>query len=198
MNILTDLKQYQSTVDSSTPVEMPFKVDEIVELVLGFENPKSWPSITPSVVENDLTRLVFGNVPVKFTEHHGASPAYYPNLDLIRLLPKSDYLYSPDTNYLHSVMHELSHASGHRSRLNRTMGSRGTSLSEYSFEELVAEQCAAMLMDRFGLYEETRDMHAKYVARHLYHGQFDDKMLALERAADEAQKAYEFMTRRNY
>lgn len=196
MNIITDLRQHHVKFDGSVAKAMPFEIDRGLEAFYDMFGPETMIDKAPDLPDNDLSRIVMSNMTVRMKERANISPAYYPKSDLIRLVPKSEYLANPDTNYLHSVMHELGHATGHHTRLNRGLG-LVSSISDYSFEELVAEQTAALMLDKYGLYEETRDQMAYYVARFIYYGKFVNPMETLEKAAQEAEKAVEFMTRRN-
>ena len=76
------------------------------------------------------------------TLDHGGNMAYYQlSSDSIRMPQRSSFASS--AGYDTVLLHEIGHATGHKSRLNRTMsGSFGS--SEYAKEELRAEISAAM------------------------------------------------------
>ena len=64
--------------------------------------------------------------------------------------------------YYSTLAHELTHWTGHTSRLARDFSGRFGS-SAYAFEELVAELGAAMLCAELGISIEPRADHAQYL-----------------------------------
>ena len=70
----------------------------------------------------------------------GNQPAYFPSLDLVKIPPREQFD-SAEQYYL-TLMHEMVHSSGHKSRLNREgIVEQGVSFGSesYSKEELIAE-----------------------------------------------------------
>ena len=96
---------------------------------------------------------------------HGGSQAYYaPSLDRVQL-PAREAFSSP-AEYYSTLFHELTHATGSTSRLNRK-GITDASLfasHAYSFEELIAECGAAFLCTQAGIASATLDNSAAYIA----------------------------------
>ncbi len=91
----------------------------------------------------------------------GGTQAYYiPAIDEIRL-PDRERFGRPVNAYA-VALHELSHWTGHRSRLNRDFSGRFGS-EAYAFEELVAELGSAFLVARLGLVGARMENHASYV-----------------------------------
>ncbi len=93
------------------------------------------------------------------TFHIGGDRAFYaPAEDYVQVPPPQAYFES--INWHRTALHELGHATGHRSRLNRDQsGSCGT--KKYAFEELVAELCAAFGCASLGIVPTVR--HADYI-----------------------------------
>jgi antirestriction protein ArdC len=89
----------------------------------------------------------------------GGSRAFYiPSQDYVQVPPPAAY-FEP-INWHRTALHELGHASGHRSRLNRDLS--GTHRSKkYAFEELIAELCAAFSCASLGIVPTVR--HADYI-----------------------------------
>ena len=89
----------------------------------------------------------------------GGNRAFYaPVEDYVQVPPPQAY-FEP-INWHRTALHELGHATGHRSRLNRDLsGSYGT--RKYAFEELVAELCAAFGCASLGIVPTVR--HADYI-----------------------------------
>jgi antirestriction protein ArdC len=89
----------------------------------------------------------------------GGNRAYYaPAEDYVQVPPPAAY-FEP-INWHRTALHELGHASGHYSRLNRDLsGSHGS--KKYAFEELIAELCAAFSCASLGIVPTVR--HADYI-----------------------------------
>lgn len=88
------------------------------------------------------------------------------------------------------LWHELGHATGHPSRLDRHMGKRFGD-DAYAAEELVAELTAAYCMARLGLSAQPRDDHAAYIENWLKALRNDKKLIFV--AAAKAQAATDFL-----
>lgn len=89
----------------------------------------------------------------------GGDRAFYmPTLDYVAMPPPQAY-FEP-INWHRTALHEIGHASGHHSRLNRDLsGSFGT--RKYAFEELVAEMSSAFCCASVGIVPTVR--HADYI-----------------------------------
>lgn len=90
----------------------------------------------------------------------GFKMCYSPTNDVISL-PAIEHFTSVE-NYYNVKLHELSHWTGHESRLNRTYGKRFGDRA-YACEELTAEICGAVLAGRFGIFDATLENHASYI-----------------------------------
>lgn len=91
---------------------------------------------------------------------HGGDQAFYaPGQDYINLPPKESF--KTQEGYYSTALHELSHWTGHRARLNRPFTGRfGT--QGYAKEELVAEISSFMLCMNLGIGHNLEN-HASYV-----------------------------------
>jgi antirestriction protein ArdC len=121
------------------------------------------------------------------TFHIGGDRAFYaPAEDYVQVPPPQAY-FEP-INWHRTALHELGHATGHRSRLNRDQsGSYGT--KKYAFEEMVAELCAAFGCASLGIVPTVR--HADYVGAWLEILREDNR--AIVRAASQASKAADYL-----
>ncbi len=127
-------------------------------------------------------------------EHAGRAAVYYPTTDLVRM-PERDRFESGET-YFSTIYHELTHATGHPSRLDRNgCGLARFGSPTYSREELVAEMGAAFLSGQAGIEHATLDASASYL-NHWIAKLKGDPTLAV-RAAGAAQKAADFILRRS-
>jgi antirestriction protein ArdC len=95
-------------------------------------------------------------------------------------------------DYYSTAFHELVHATGHESRLDRPeIGSSRFGSEPYSKEELTAEMGAAMLCGVAGISPATVDQSASYIANWLKALKDDRKLLV--GAAGKAQKAADYI-----
>ncbi len=103
-------------------------------------------------------------------------------------MPGQDSFLS-EAAYYSTLFHELTHATGHEKRLNRS-GVTNTvrfGSKEYSKEELVAELGAAFLCGHIGIENETLDNSASYCQSWLLKLKADASLIPI--AAQQAQKA---------
>jgi antirestriction protein ArdC len=115
----------------------------------------------------------------------GGDRAYYvPSADYIKLPPPSAFF---DTiNFNRTAAHELSHWTGHRSRLNRDFSGKRDS---YAREELVAELSAAFVCAALGIQPTVR--HADYLGAWLDILRADSR--AIFQASSLASKAADYL-----
>lgn len=153
------------------------------------ELPKN--EIEPSVVLEQISRGM--NVEIY---NDGEDRAFYrPSTDDIHLpLPE---VFSSDNEYNAVAFHELGHATGHESRLNRDQsGVFGT--SAYAKEELVAEITSAFMAETTGINLEDMNMenHKAYVNGWITSIEDDPEYLmkAISQANDAADYMQQFVS----
>ena len=119
----------------------------------------------------------------------GSSAFYSPSLDYIQLPEKTDF--NTNSDYYATALHELSHWTGHKSRLDRDFSkSKKWGDSAYAFEELVAELSAAMLCSYNRI--DGKLQHASYIASWLKVLRNDHR--AIFKASADAQKVLDYLT----
>ena len=127
-------------------------------------------------------------------EGHYDIACYDPALDQIdmpaRRLFKGTATCSPTESFYATLFHELTHWTGHSSRLARDMKNRFGDKG-YAIEELVAELGSAFLAADVGIATEPRLDHAAYVADWLRVLKSDPRALAT--AAARASVAAEYV-----
>jgi antirestriction protein ArdC len=117
----------------------------------------------------------------------GGSQAFYaPALNYVQVPPQP--VFFAQINYYRTALHELTHATGHRSRLNRDQ-SHGFGSKDYAREELIAEMGSAFLCAALGIAPTVR--HADYLASWLEVLRDDNR--AIFRAASAASKAADWL-----
>ena len=119
--------------------------------------------------------------------HQEGDRAYYTPASDTVTLPIMDQFESV-AEYYSTAFHELTHSTGHESRLNRLSKVVCFGSEEYSKEELVAEIGSATLMARMGF--ETKDSFTNSVAyiQNWLKALMDDKRMIVS-AAGKAEKA---------
>ena len=118
----------------------------------------------------------------------GGDRAFYtPSLDYIQLPERNQFKSTGD--YYATALHELSHWTGHESRLNRDFKNKFGS-EAYAFEELVAELGSAMLCAHNKIDGQLQ--HASYIENWLQVLKSDPKNIL--KASALAQKILSFTT----
>lgn len=120
---------------------------------------------------------------------HGGNRAYFsPAHDFVQMPPAGAFV---DVQaYYGTLAHELTHWSGHETRLSRTFGKKFGDKA-YAFEELVAELGAAFASARLGIASEPREDHASYLASWLKVLKADKR--AIFTAASKAQASCDYL-----
>lgn len=118
---------------------------------------------------------------------HGGDQAFFsPSLDFIQM-PRIE-AFESEEHYWGVKLHELTHWTGHKSRLDRDLVNRFGS-EAYAAEELVAEMGSAFLSAKFGIEGHLR--HPEYIG-HWLKVLKDDKR-AVFKASSLAQAAADFV-----
>jgi antirestriction protein ArdC len=115
--------------------------------------------------------------------------AYYAVLQDKICMPTRERFTSPE-NFYATALHEVTHWTGHESRLNRQFGKRFGD-DAYAFEELVAELGAAFTVSQLAMVDATIEAHADYVQSWLRVLRNDKR--AIFTAASQAAKAADFI-----
>ena len=123
----------------------------------------------------------------------GSSAYYVPKEDLVNLPPIETF--ETTSGYVATKFHEYGHATGHKSRLNRSgiMAVAAFGGEDYSFEELVAELTSAYLCARNGI-NNTLENSSAYI-QHWLKALKDDKTMLIK-ASGKAMAAVEYILAR--
>lgn len=167
-----------------------------VEQTEGVAYPK------PETLDNNNNSIeaceqIVANMPHRPVIRHQGDAAYYqPTADRVTMPPMG--LFRSSEEYYSTLFHELTHSTGHESRLARPtltelcpFGS-----TNYSKEELVAEMGAAFLCGQTGIENRTIDNSAAYIKNWLSKLRNDRKMVVC--AAAQAQKAADLILGRTH
>ena len=159
-----------------------FNANQVEGLPARFHPAATLKLVEPEGREQDLDAF-FAAIPAEL-RHLGDQAYYEPLADRVTMPPA--HLFTGFDHYYATLAHELSHWTGHASRLDRDLRNRfGT--AAYAAEELVAELSSAMLGADLGLPVAHLDNHASYVEHWLKLLKEDDRAILTAAArADEA------------
>jgi len=135
----------------------------------------------------DVVRWMPKAPPIKSASH----AFYSPKEDCVGM-PLLSAFEKPEA-YYSTLFHELTHSTGHASRVDRQFGAKvaGFGSKDYSKEELVAEMGAAFLCGVTGIETATIENSAAYVAGWLK--ALRDDVTLVVKAAGQAQAAVDFI-----
>ena len=158
----------------------------------GFELPEPPPKLPP------IERIEHADQFIAATKakiEHGGERAYYrPSTDHIQMPDESRFTgtdtMTREEGYYATLLHELTHWSGAKARLNREFGKRFGD-NAYAAEELVAEIASAFLSSELQITQDTRPDHAKYLAHWLKLMKDDSR--AIFTAAAKANEAVSYL-----
>ena len=121
---------------------------------------------------------------------------YRPSSDTVGL-PARSFFHSP-AEYHATLFHELTHSTGHASRLHRESFDNPTQFGSesYSKEELIAEMGSAFLCGLSGIERETLPNSAAYLQNWIKRLRGDSKLILS--AASQAQKAADLISRNSF
>ena len=120
------------------------------------------------------------------------SPSYYPGWDKI-VMPRRG-LFDTNDEFYHSLFHEMTHSTGHETRLNRRGVTRYDHFGshQYGEEELVAGMTAAMLARETGIDSAPGELNsAAYLQSWL--GSMEESPEMLVSAIDESERALRYL-----
>lgn len=142
--------------------------------------------IAEAAIEPEVKAIIAASgVPFRI----GGDAAYYaPSGDYV-VVPAPEAFHAP-IDWHRTALHELGHATGHRTRLNRDM-TEAFGSEAYAREELVAEMCAAFCCATLGIQPTVR--HSDYLASWLDVLKGDNR--AIIKAASQASKAADWILR---
>ncbi len=155
-------------------------------------SPLPEPEAKTDITPDDLVGLISMNMGVPIY-HDGGDQAFYSGAEDAIHLPSLESFFT-DYGYASTALHELAHATGHASRLNRDIANVFGS-EKYAYEELVAEIASTFaarnLKVPLELTPQFMDNHKAYVGSWIL--SISEKPDTLLRAIKDADKAADFM-----
>jgi antirestriction protein ArdC len=153
---------------------------------------------TPAIVDEiDHTKLTQPDTLADQLAERAGCDVRFSDPDRAFYSPGHDFVNMPRatqfgtvTDYAATLLHELTHWTGHKNRLDRQFAmTNGT--KDYAKEELVAELGAAMMCGSLGITPAPREDHAKYLAGWMR--RLKDEPKIIFSAAAKANKAAEWI-----
>ena len=161
-----DFEEYQRIIEKYPEKKNDFRIicnTSYVfnaKYVVGLEKQEKSNSEMKKVNIPKFITNIFKNLEVKYSEY-GDSAYYNPLKDEIVLPPKEKFI--DEYSYFATQLHELCHATGHETRLNRNL--INDNKEDYAREELIAEISSSFLMQNLNIdaKAEHYDSHKTYI-----------------------------------
>ncbi|MEA2950919.1 MAG: hypothetical protein QOJ96_439 [Alphaproteobacteria bacterium] len=163
-----------------------FNVDQIEGLPDHYH---AKPERRPDPIQRIARAEMFVKATAAEIRHGGARAFYSPARDFVAMPPFEAF--RDAESYYAVLIHELTHWTMHKSRLDRDMGRKRHGDAGYAMEELVAELGAAFVLADLDLTPQVREEHAAYIQTWLK-ALKDDKR-AIFTAASHAQRAADYL-----
>ncbi len=151
-----EIKDKETDEKKRIPMLREFKLFN-ADQVEGYDIPAT---VKLDPVERDLNVDRYVAATGAAIGHGGDSAFFMPGEDRIQM-PRIETFTSTNAYYA-TLLHELTHWTGHKSRLDRLTHARFGS-EDYAKEELVAELGAAFQCQLLGVTSEPMENHAKYL-----------------------------------
>jgi antirestriction protein ArdC len=158
--------------------------DGLSDAVMGLGEPRQHGPVNPDGRDGDLDAFVAATeIPVR---ERGSRAQYAPSLDAIDM-PAFE-AFTGAHPYYSTLFHELGHATGHKSRLDRQLTGKFGDRA-YAAEELIAELTSAFVCAEWGI--DMGEAPAAYIDHWV--SLLSEKETAIVTAASAASKAVEWM-----
>ena len=164
-----------------------FHIDQCEGIQPHFaEEPTPGEHLTPDAAADQIVSDYVHRSGVKLTIQHSDRAFYSPVSDSVTVPELTQY--NSVSEYYSTLFHELTHSTGHASRLNRLSKEASFGSESYSKEELIAELGAAFLVNHAGLETSSSFRNSAGYIQSWLKALKDDKRLIVS-AAGKADKA---------
>ena len=167
-----------------------FNIDQ-VDLTESKYKPEEFKSGKQYSIDQIDTFVKATKVEIKNSSGNGCY--YSPSKDFINMELKTNFKDTKESNatihYYSTLFHELTHATGHKNRLDRK-NKFDDNKKSYAYEELIAEIGSIFFGFEFNITKTIRDNHAKYLNSWIKALQNDYTFLT--GATAQAQKAVDY------
>jgi len=145
---------------------------------------------------DEAEKIVKGYADGPAIDHCGQQAFYQSGIDTVKIPEPSRFRSAEE--YYSTLLHELSHSTGHSRRLNRKLDTELTPFGspDYGREELVAEMSASFLCGQAGITPAVIENQAAYISGWLGRIKEDKKLII--QAAAAAQRAADWIRGQRY
>lgn len=161
-----------------------------VEQCEGVKDPSAVPLPVDAPPFNPIAECeaIVGGMPKRpHISHTGGKAFYNPLFDSVTM--PAPERFDSSAEYYSTLFHELTHSTGHTSRIGREFGAAFGN-EQYAKEELIAELGAAFLCGVAGIEQTLIENSAAYIANWLKQLKKDDKLIVCAAAAAQRSADY--------
>ena len=189
------IRQTDGTQRKSKPFLLRFYHVFNVEQTDGIADKLGLTGASPRVPDLKQCEAIVSGMPNAPKIEQSSKAWYRPSTDTVGMPSKP--LFASIQEYYSTLFHELTHSTGHASRVGREgiENIAGFGSESYSREELIAEMGAAMLCGVTGISPATMSNSASYLQSWITRLRGDSKLLVS--AASAAQKAADYIRNAN-
>ena len=126
-----------------------FHIDQCEGIKPKFDKEIKTYDNDPIEAAENIVKTYFDREACTLNIYQSSKAFYSPSTDSVTVPQMSQYEVSEE--YYSTLFHEMTHSTGHESRLNRIVKVAAFGSEDYSKEELVAEMGAAMLVSTAGI-----------------------------------------------
>jgi antirestriction protein ArdC len=185
------IRKADGTDRKSKPILLRYYSVFNIEQTEGIADKLGLGNATPRIPSIDGCEAIVSGMPNAPAMQQSDKAWYRPSNDTVGMPSKS--LFGSAEEYYSTLFHELTHSTGHKSRVGRDgieeVAQFGS--ESYSKEELIAEMGAAMLCGITGIAPATIENSAAYLQTWINRLKGDSKLLVS--AASAAQKAADYI-----
>jgi len=166
----TAIKFFRFDEEKDAPITKWYHVFNIDQTNLEEVKPELFKSVEPMPLDlierNKAVDLFVKNTQANIVHNKSGRCFYIPSEDMINMSPLDTWKASgnipKETFYYSTLLHELTHWTGHKNRLDRDINN-GFGSNAYAYEELIAEIGSILFSHEFNFTKTIRDNHAKYL-----------------------------------
>lgn len=178
-------------IENNFKVREDFKLKNKIFVVFNGQQIKNLKPFEKKAKQNILLDELIYNLGIKIV-YNDQNKSYYDVKKDCIFLPKISYFINQH-EYDFTLLHEISHATGHPKRLNRNL-SFNFGTKDYAFEELIAELSACFI--GFSFFENNMDYkklknHFAYVSSWIKEIEADNNFFF--KAVEEASKVSDYL-----
>ncbi len=166
-----------------------FHIDQCEGLTPKHENVKSGTA-EPDATANDIINDYLSCSGVTMRHEKGDRAYYQPTTDTVVIPDRRQF--AETAEFYSTIFHELTHSTGHETRLNRLDKTAFFGTESYSKEELIAEIGAAALVNHCGIETSSSFRNSAAYLQNWLQVLKNDKRFIVS-AAGKAEKAVQFI-----